>query len=36
MDLVATMGLTPDDFERMQKGIVTLRNNLVDWVEKSE
>lgn len=36
MDLVAATGLKPDEFERMQKGIVTLRNNLVRSVEEQE
>jgi DNA-binding MarR family transcriptional regulator len=29
MNLVKESGLTPDEFAKMQKGIVTLRNNLV-------
>jgi MarR family transcriptional regulator, organic hydroperoxide resistance regulator len=36
MDLVEATGLKPDDFERMQKGIATLRDNLVNWVEEEE
>jgi MarR family transcriptional regulator, organic hydroperoxide resistance regulator len=34
MDLVEATGLKPDDFERMQKGIAKLRDNLVNWVEE--
>ena len=29
MDLVKASGLNPDEFRKMQKGIVTLRNNLI-------
>jgi hypothetical protein len=29
-------GLKPDEFQRMQKGFVTLRNNLVRSVEEQE
>ncbi|NLP63550.1 MarR family winged helix-turn-helix transcriptional regulator [Paraburkholderia sacchari] len=36
MDLVKATGLKPDEFQRMQKGIVTLRNNLVRSVEEQE
>ncbi|HET6159881.1 MAG TPA: MarR family transcriptional regulator [Dongiaceae bacterium] len=29
MNLVQASGLTPDEFRKMQKGVVTLRNNLI-------
>jgi MarR family transcriptional regulator, organic hydroperoxide resistance regulator len=29
MNLVKASGLTPEDFSKMQKGVVTLRNNLI-------
>jgi MarR family transcriptional regulator, organic hydroperoxide resistance regulator len=29
MNLVKASGLTPEEFGKMQKGVVTLRNNLV-------
>jgi MarR family transcriptional regulator, organic hydroperoxide resistance regulator len=29
MNLVEASGLTPDEFPKMQKGVVTLRNNLI-------
>ncbi|RQS75614.1 MarR family transcriptional regulator [Burkholderia sp. Bp8963] len=36
MDLVEATGLKPDEFAKMQKGIVTLRNNLIRSVEEQE
>ncbi|QBR01609.1 MarR family winged helix-turn-helix transcriptional regulator [Paraburkholderia pallida] len=36
MDLVEATGLKPDEFARMQKGIVSLRNNLVRSMEEHE
>ncbi|MFM0076141.1 MarR family transcriptional regulator [Paraburkholderia sediminicola] len=36
MDLVEATGLAPDEFEKMQKAIVTLRNNLINSVEDGE
>ena len=36
MDLTAATGLAPDQFAKVQKSIVTLRNNLVNAVEASE
>jgi len=33
MGLNAATGLQPDEFARMQKDIVALRDNLVDWVK---
>jgi hypothetical protein len=29
MNLVKASGLTPEEFGKMQKGVVTLRNNLI-------
>ena len=36
MDLVEATGLAPDEFENMQKAIVTLRNNLIKSVQDDE
>ena len=36
MDLVEATGLAPDEFAKVQKAIVTLRNNLVDSVHSGE
>jgi MarR family transcriptional regulator, organic hydroperoxide resistance regulator len=36
MDLVEATGLAPDEFARVQKAIVTLRNNLVQSVQIEE
>ena len=36
MDLVEATGLAPDEFEKMQKAIVTLRNNLIKSVQDDE
>ncbi|RQR66155.1 MarR family transcriptional regulator [Burkholderia sp. Bp9126] len=36
MDLVEATGLKPDEFARMQKGIATLRNNLIRATEAQE
>jgi DNA-binding MarR family transcriptional regulator len=36
MDLVEATGLAPDEFAKMQKAIVTLRNNLIKSVQDSE
>ncbi|CAE6736766.1 MarR family transcriptional regulator [Paraburkholderia nemoris] len=36
MDLVEATGLAPDEFEKMQKAIVTLRNNLIKSVRDGE
>ncbi|HEX7912944.1 MAG TPA: MarR family transcriptional regulator [Paraburkholderia sp.] len=36
MDLVDATGLKPDEFTKMQKGIVTLRGNLIQSVEEQE
>ncbi|CAB3671460.1 Organic hydroperoxide resistance transcriptional regulator [Paraburkholderia sediminicola] len=36
MDLVEATGLAPDEFAKMQKAIVTLRNNLIKSVEDGE
>ena len=36
MDLVEATGLAPDEFEKMQKAIVTLRNNLIKSVQDGE
>ncbi|SOE98282.1 transcriptional regulator, MarR family [Burkholderia sp. OK233] len=35
-DLVEATGLAPDEFEKMQKAIVTLRNNLIKSVQDGE
>jgi DNA-binding MarR family transcriptional regulator len=35
MNLVKASGLTPDEFARMQKGVVTLRNNLIKAARKT-
>ena len=34
MNLVEASGLTPDEFAKMQKGVVTLRNNLIKATEE--
>lgn len=34
MDLVAATGLTPEEFENVQKAVVTLRTNLLDHVKQ--
>ncbi|PRX36321.1 MarR family transcriptional regulator [Paraburkholderia sp. BL18I3N2] len=36
MDLVEATGLAPDEFSKVQKAIVTLRNNLVKAVQDGE
>lgn len=36
MDLVEATGLAPDEFAKVQKAIVTLRNNLVKSVQEAE
>ena len=36
MDLVEATGLAPDDFTKVQKAIVTLRNNLIASVQTAE
>jgi MarR family transcriptional regulator, organic hydroperoxide resistance regulator len=36
MDLVEATGLKPEDFARMQKAIVSLRNNLIRSLEEQE
>ncbi|KVV08401.1 MarR family winged helix-turn-helix transcriptional regulator [Burkholderia ubonensis] len=36
MDLVEATGLKPDEFAKMQKAIVTLRNNLIRSTEEQE
>ncbi|KVD94493.1 MarR family transcriptional regulator [Burkholderia stagnalis] len=36
MDLVEATGLKPDEFAKMQKGIATLRNNLIRATEAHE
>jgi predicted transcriptional regulator len=36
MDLTAATGLAPDEFEKVQKVIVTLRNNLIKAVQSRE
>ena len=36
MDLVEATGLAPDDFAKVQKAIVTLRNNLIASVQTAE
>ena len=36
MDLVEATGLAPDDFTKLQKPIVTLRNNLIAPVQTAE
>ena len=36
MNLVKASGLTPEEFVKMQKGVVTLRNNLVQSVHSDE
>ncbi|MCX4144611.1 MarR family transcriptional regulator [Paraburkholderia madseniana] len=36
MDLVEATGLAPDEFEKMQKAIVALRNNLIKSVQDGE
>ncbi|MFM0237169.1 MarR family winged helix-turn-helix transcriptional regulator [Paraburkholderia phytofirmans] len=36
MDLVEATGLPPDEFSKVQKAIVTLRNNLVKAVQNGE
>ncbi|MEX3936255.1 MarR family winged helix-turn-helix transcriptional regulator [Paraburkholderia phymatum] len=36
MDLVEATGLTPDEFSKVQKAIVTLRNNLVKAVNEQQ
>jgi DNA-binding MarR family transcriptional regulator len=36
MDLVEATGLAPDEFAKVQKAIVTLRNNLVKAVHDGE
>ncbi|SIT35852.1 Organic hydroperoxide resistance transcriptional regulator [Paraburkholderia piptadeniae] len=36
MDLVEATGLTPDEFSKVQKAIVTLRNNLVKAVTEQQ
>ncbi|KLU23865.1 MarR family transcriptional regulator [Caballeronia mineralivorans] len=36
MDLVEATGLAPDEFARVQKAIVTLRNNLIKSVQTGE
>jgi DNA-binding MarR family transcriptional regulator len=36
MDLVEATGLAPDEFSKVQKAIVTLRNNLVKAVQNGE
>ena len=36
MDLVEATGLAPDEFSKVQKAIVTLRNNLVKAVQNRE
>jgi Transcriptional regulators len=36
MDLVEATGLAPDEFAKVQKAIVTLRNNLVESVQSGD
>jgi DNA-binding MarR family transcriptional regulator len=36
MDLTEATGLSPDDFAKVQKAIVTLRNNLINAVQTGE
>ncbi|MGF6757703.1 hypothetical protein P3T16_005120, partial [Paraburkholderia sp. GAS42] len=36
MDLSEATGLAPDEFAKVQKAIVTLRNNLVNAVQAGE
>jgi hypothetical protein len=36
MDLVEATGLMPDEFSKVQKAIVTLRNNLVKAVNEQQ
>jgi DNA-binding MarR family transcriptional regulator len=36
MNLVKASGLTPDEFRKMQKGVVTLRNNLIKAAQGKE
>ena len=36
MDLTEATGLAPDDFAKVQKAIVALRNNLIDAVQTGE
>jgi DNA-binding MarR family transcriptional regulator len=36
MDLTEATGLEPDEFEKVQKAIVTLRNNLIKAVQERE
>ena len=36
MDLTEATGLAPDDFAKVQKAIVALRNNLIDAVQTAE
>jgi DNA-binding MarR family transcriptional regulator len=36
MDLTEATGLAPDEFEKVQKAIVTLRNNLIKAVQERE
>lgn len=36
MDLVEACGLAPDEFSKMQKSIVTLRNNLIKAVSEQD
>ena len=33
MGLVEATGLAPDEFTKVQKAVVTLRNNLIKWVQ---
>ncbi len=36
MNLVKATGFTPEEFRAMQKGVVTLRNNLLKWAAKGK
>ncbi|WP_394840991.1 MarR family transcriptional regulator [Pendulispora brunnea] len=35
MNLVKASGLTPEEFRKMQKGVVTLRDNLIEHAKKN-
>ncbi|WP_394830309.1 MarR family transcriptional regulator [Pendulispora rubella] len=36
MNLVKASGLTPEEFRKMQKGVVTLRDNLIEHAKKND
>jgi hypothetical protein len=36
VSLADATGLAPDEFVRLQKTIVTMRNNLIEWVHAGE